>query len=234
VILFWIISTEGGIVWKIIYIPFVLWIPFSSLIYFLKKELESAKKESNKSYYLLQSQKLGKVVGELYRTFHEEIKVSLGGGFYLGIFIFFLLSNIWELWPFNDFYESKLIFTTYPSHKKYIIFTVCFLFFMGLYFYSYKKRLKNIYEDTIFVMKVAEIQDTYILMKGEGQFLETSLDDDELADIKSKPAGATTFFEIDDEWYLFLDCRINFEDFQIMMKLVDKWSIKEIAEKIQV
>jgi hypothetical protein len=194
------------------------------------ESVERVKRLSNPAIYLLQEKKPKEAAEAVISNFNKEVESYSAHYFLFLIFLIFFLNVASELWPISNFlyWNWHLKYSYFSKYFGYFCF-ICFSLF--LFCISHRYRLKAVFGDCIFVLKVTQNSGSYFLIKGRGEIVENSVDDDEFKDVQELSPKSGIFFLIDDKLCLLLDSRIEFRDFLKMMRTVREWGVDWLAER---
>ena len=217
----------------IIDLPFILWAFFQRLFEYFSDVARKIRQHSNPAMYLLQEKSLKHVIEEGFKSFYNEIDSFY---LYFGFFLFFIIlpfTQIAELWPFRNISNFKWYLIYDASNLQVFVFSVFSIsLLVWLYGVSHRQRLKAIFNDFIFVLKLAKNNGQYLFMKGRGEIVDGDLTEVQLIDIESLPAKSPIFFTIDDDLCLLLDSRAEFKDFLTLMRSVREFGVDVLADKL--
>jgi hypothetical protein len=207
----------------------ILDLPFLVFAFFAAS-VEKIKHLSNPAIYLLQEKKPIEAVGLVISNFKKEVQNHDAHWFFFLIFLIFFLNVASELWLISDFlyWDWYLKYSDFQKYLGYFCF-VCFSLF--LFYLSHRQRLKAVFGDCIFVLRVTQNSGSYFLLKGYGEIVEKALDDDEFKDVQELSADSAIFFLIGDKLCVLLDSRIEFRNFLTMMRLVRERGVDWLAER---
>lgn len=217
----------------IIDLPFILWAFFQRLFEYFSDVAREIKYHSNPAMYLLKEKSLKHVLEEGFKSFYNEIDSFY---LYFGFFLFFVVfpfTQIAELWPFRNISSFKWYLIYDASKLKVFVFYVFSIsLLVWLYGVSHRQRLKAIFNDFIFVLKVAKNNGQHLFMKGRGEIVDGDLTEEQLIDIELLASKSPIFFTIDDDLCLLLDSRAEFKNFLTLMRFVRKDGIDALADKL--
>ncbi len=228
-----VVTTQEKLLTIIKYLPFTVFILPGVVRHYFAEFFYRVNRSSNSVIFVLKEKTAKEAVEVFFSNFNDETKdfafVSI---IFLGFVVFFL--NITsELWPISNFIYWNW-YLKYSNFQKFIGNLIFGFLLFFLFYVAHRQRLKAVFNDLVLVLKVAQKNGRYFLVKGRGEIVEHSMHVGEFKNISSMSSQSPIFFEIDGALCLLLDSRVDFTDFLILMRSLKREGVETFAERFGV
>jgi hypothetical protein len=194
---------------------------------------EEIKLKSSPAAFFLRDKKPCEILDNFIKAFNAEINSFGSQSLLLCGFNIFFLSNMWDIYPLKSFDSLKWSFQISASNfQQYLIYGLVFLFSIYIFHFSHRVRLKIIFNDCIFLIRVAENHGNFLLLKGRGEIVECAYSDCKIDSIASMSPKSPIFYTFNDRLCVLLDSRIEFVDFKASMRIIEEEGVEGFASRI--